>query len=196
MAIYTTMKNISQNKHGVFESSNLKSTDVGNLYDVLVRDENDKEIDIDNGVPVFVGPYTHNAGGLQERYGKIAAVTDKIAVTGAPALIKVAFTKAQNSILNYYNPAGEPVKSYEVVPEDIFGVGLHQFTEGSAGKVKEDAFVVIDGKGMYVAQSTEPDATAYGFIGQVHSVSYDMLDNFTLVRIVCIQNTQLEAADD
>lgn len=183
MAIYTTLKAIEQGRHGVFESSNLKSTDVGNLYDVLVRDEADKEIDVDNGVPVVVGKYTHNAGGLQERFGKIAAVTDKIAVTGAPALIKVAFTKAQNSILNYFNPAGNPVKCYEVLPEDIFGVALHQFTDASVANVKEDAFVVVDGNGMYVAQEAEPDASANGFIGVVHSIAYDQLDNFTLVRI-------------
>ena len=38
MAIYTNLKAIEKKLHGMFESSNLLSTDVGNLYDVIVRD--------------------------------------------------------------------------------------------------------------------------------------------------------------
>ena len=88
--IYTNLKAKERKLHGIFESSLLLATDVGDLYDALVRDEYDKEIDVDNGVAIAVGDYTGN--GLQERYAKIAGVKDKIAVTGAPANVKTALT--------------------------------------------------------------------------------------------------------
>ena len=68
--IYTNLKAVENGLHGMFESSLLLATDVGNLYDLVVRDESENEISVDNGVAVHVGAYTGN--GLQERYATIA----------------------------------------------------------------------------------------------------------------------------
>ena len=73
MAIYTNLKAIEKKLHGMFESSNLLSTDVGNLYDVIVRDGSNNEIAVDNGVAISVKDYTGN--GLEERYATIALST-------------------------------------------------------------------------------------------------------------------------
>ena len=52
-----------------------------------------------------IGDFTGN--GLEERYGTIAKITDKIAVTGAPAEVKTALTTEQGQAYNYTNPAGK-----------------------------------------------------------------------------------------
>ena len=81
--IYTNLKAKENAMHGMFESSLMSATDIGRIFDVIVRDESQKPIEIDNGVPVKIGDYTGN--GLQERYATIAGLKDKIAVIGTPA---------------------------------------------------------------------------------------------------------------
>ncbi len=149
MAIYTNLKAVEKQLHGLFESSNLMATDVGNLYDALVRDVDGKEISCDNGVALKIGEYTGN--GLQERYATIAGLKDKIAVIGAPANVKTALTKEQSQPYNFTNPAGKPAKAYQIqdvdVHTDIFGIASYQFTDASAENVKVGALVTVDGKG-------------------------------------------------
>lgn len=194
--VYTNLTGSDATKHGLFESSRLIATDIGRIYDVLVVDENKEGIDVDNGVAVKVGDFTGN--GLQERTATIAAITDRIAVIGTPANVKDAFTKAQEQATNFYNKADVDAKAYAVYAEheDIFAVAAYQFTEASASAIAKDAYVVVDGKGMWVAQAAAPSETAYGFIGKIHSLSYDSLDNVTMVRIEAIQNKQLATSGD
>ena len=189
--IYTNLKAKERKVHGIFESSLLLATDVGDLYDALVRDEYDKEIDVDNGVAIAVGDYTGN--GLQERYAKIAGVKDKIAVTGAPANVKTALTTEEAQSYNYTNPAGKPVKAYQIqepsVHTDIFGVAAYQFTDDTVSKVKQNALVVVDGKGMWEAHDVSELETlkgTNGFVGKIHSISVGTYYN--IVRIQSLQN--------
>ena len=195
MAIYTNLKAIEKKLHGMFESSNLLSTDVGNLYDVIVRDGSDNGIAVDNGVAISVKDYTGN--GLQERYATIAGLKDKIAVTGAPANVKTALTKEQSQPYNFTNPAGKPAKAYQIqdadVHTDIFGIASYQFTDASAKNVKVGALVTVDGKGAWVAQADSATvntlSTTNGFIGKIHSISVGTY--YTIVRIQVVQNKQI-----
>lgn len=195
MAIYTNLKAVEKQLHGLFESSNLMATDVGNLYDALVRDVDGKEISCDNGVALKIGEYTGN--GLQERYATIAGLKDKIAVTGAPANVKTALTKEQSQPYNFTNPAGKPAKAYQIqdvdVHTDIFGIASYQFTDASAENVKVGALVTVDGKGAWVAQADGVTAntlsTTNGFIGKIHSISVGTY--YTIVRIQVVQNKQI-----
>lgn len=182
--VYTNLQAVKANLHGMFESSRMRATEVGHLYDALVKDEDGNEIEIDNGVAVRIGDFTGN--GLQEVNATVAKVTDKIAVTGAPANIKDAFTTQQKQAYNYVNIAGNPVKTYEVVEEDIFAVASYQFTDASTANVKVGSYVVLDGNGSYVAQTTEPDATTHGFVGKIHSITTGTF--YTMVRILVLQN--------
>lgn len=186
MAIYTNLKALTASKHGIAESSLLKSTDIGRIWDAHVRDESEADIAVDNGTAIKIGAYTGN--GLQEVYATIAATTDKIAFVCAPAIVKDAFTKGQEAAYNFYIPAGTLAKSYEVTENDIFGVADYQFTDASAENIAKDAYVVVDGNGAYVAQTAEPDDTAYGFIGKIHSVSWDASNESSIVRILCVKN--------
>ena len=184
--VYTNLTAVEQKMHGLAESSKIKATDVGRLYDALVvEDTTDYEpIDVDNGVAIKIGDYTGN--GLQEVYATVAAVGDKIAFVCAPANVKDGFTKSQKEAYNFYIPAGKLAKSYEIVPEDIFGVAAYQFTDGSKESLKEGSYVVVDGAGKWVAQTAEPDAETYGFIGKIHSISYGTYYN--MIRILTIKN--------
>lgn len=184
--IYTN-QTVKGGTHGLFESSRIKSTDIGHLYDALVKDSEGNAIDVDNGVAIKIGAFTGN--GLQEVEATIAAVGDKIAVVGAPALVKDAFTKAQAQANNFYIPAGQDAKAYQLVEEDIFAVASYQFTDGSVANVAKDAYVVVDGNGKWVAQTSEPSADTYGFIGKIHSVAVGTF--YTMVRIEVIKNEQV-----
>lgn len=192
--IYTNLKAVESGLHGLWESSLLMSTDVGDLYDVIVRDERDKEIECDNGVAISVGAFTGN--GLQERYAKVATAKNKIAVVGTPANVKTAMTKAQEQPYNFTNPAGKPAKAYQIqdvdVHTDVFGIASYQFTDNTASLVKVGALVVVDGKGAWEAhESTELDTLkgTNGFVGQIHSVSVGTY--YTIVRIQVLQNKEL-----
>lgn len=182
MAVYTNLEASAAGKHGMFESSRLKASITGRIYDLVF------ESDIDNGVLVKVGDFTGD--GLQEREGSVATIKNKVAVTGSPALIKEAYTTGQNQPYNYYNRAGVDVKCYELVPEDIFAVADYQFTEGSKANVKVGAYVTIDGNGAYVAAASAGTlTTTNGFVGKVHSISVGTY--YTMVRIEVIQNTEI-----
>nr|DAK91436.1 MAG TPA: hypothetical protein [Bacteriophage sp.]DAQ24611.1 MAG TPA: hypothetical protein [Caudoviricetes sp.] len=192
--IYTNLASREKNMHGLFESSALLATDVGNIYDALVRDESEKPISVDNGVALKIGDYTGN--GLEERYATIAKITDKIAVTGAPAEVKTALTTEQGQAYNYTNPAGKPVKTYQIadpsVHTDIFGIASYQFTDDSAEKVKAGNLVTVDGKGAWIASEASELATLQGtngFVGKVHSLSVGTY--YTIVRIQVLQNKDI-----
>ena len=190
--IYTNLKAKENAMHGMFESSLMSATDIGRIFDVIVRDESQKPIEIDNGVPVKIGDYTGN--GLQERYATIAKATDAIAVIGSPAEVKTALTTEQGQSYHFVNAAGKPAKAYQVndpdVYEDIFAVASYQFTDESAENVKVGRLVVTDGKGMYVAQADGTQVSTLtstnGFIGRIHSVSAGTY--YTMIRIQVLQN--------
>ena len=192
--VYTNLASREKNMHGLFESSALLATDVGNIYDVVVRNESDKEISVDNGVAVAVLDYTGN--GLEERYGRVAKITDKIAVTGAPAEVKTALTTEQGQAYNYTNPAGKPVKTYQIadpsVHTDIFCIASYQFTDESTDKVKVGNLVAVDGKGAWVASEATELTTLQGtngFVGKIHSLSVGTY--YTIVRIQVLQNKDI-----
>lgn len=191
MAIYTNLKAKELNKHGLWESSLVKATDIGRNYNALVQDSDGKNIDVDNGVAITIGDFTHN--GLEEVEAKIAKKGDEIAVVGAPVIIKDAFTKSQDAAYNFYIPAGTLAKSYQIVYTDIFGVAAYQFTDASAANIKEGNYAVVDGNGAWVAMTTEPDADTYGFIGKIHSIVPDMLNATSIVRIRCEKNEAIKA---
>lgn len=192
--VYTNLASREKNMHGLFESSALLATDVGNIYDAFVRDGSEKPIAVDNGVALKIGDYSGN--GLEERYATIAKITDKIAVTGAPAEVKTALTTEQGQAYNYTNPAGKPVKTYQIadpsVHTDIFGIASYQFTDDNAEKVKVGNLVTVDGKGAWIASEATELITLQGtngFIGKIHSLSVGTY--YTIVRIQVLQNKDI-----
>lgn len=191
MATYTNLEAKEAGLHGLFASAKVISTDIGRNWSALVRDSAEANIDVDNGVAIKIGEFTGN--GLEEVYATIAETKDAIAVTGSPANVKTAATTGQAQAYNFYIKAGEDAKAYEIrggADADVFGVAQYQFTDASKDAVKVGAYVVVDGNGAWVAQAAEPDKTAYGFIGKIHSIAVGSFYN--IVRIVCIKNETVE----
>ena len=96
MAIYGTLNQVQSDKHYVWESSNMKATLVGNIYDGVCEE------DVDNTTPLVLGGYTGD--GLQLR--EVSKVTDpksKIVVAASVPLIKDAFTREQAEPYHFYN---------------------------------------------------------------------------------------------
>lgn len=193
MAIFTNLAAKEQKLHGMLESSKLLATDVGNVYDALVRD-NTTPISVDNGVAIKIGDYSGN--GLEERYATIAKKGDKIAVTGAPAEVKTALTTEQGQAYNYTNPAGKPVKAYQIadpsVHTDIFAIADYQFTDESKDKITVGNLVTVDEKGAWIASEATQLTTLQGtngFIGKIHSISAGTY--YTMVRIQVLQNKDI-----
>lgn len=189
-------------RHGIFESSRLKATDVGRLYDARVQataNNVTSDIEVDNGVAIKIGDFTGN--GLQEVYATIAGVGDKIAVVGTVPVVKDAYTKEQEDRTHFTNKAGHLAKAYEVLNDshEIFAVADYQFTDASKANIKVGNYVTWDGTGMWVAVASTATAPKFagengatnGFIGKVHSIAYDNIGLTTIVRIQCIQNVQI-----
>ena len=189
-------------RHGIFESSRLKATDVGRIYDARVQataNNVTSDIEVDNGVPIKIGAFSGN--GLQEVYATIAGVGDKIAVIGTPAVVKDARVASDEVPSKFTNKAGRLSKAYEVLDDDyeIFAVADYQFTDASKANIAVGRYVTIDGNGMYVAVAANASAPKFadengatnGFIGKIHSIAYDNLAYTTIVRIQCLQNKQV-----
>ena len=189
MAIFTTLKAQKANKHGMFRSSRLKSTEIGRLWDLIVRDEDENEIMVDNGVAVKVGSPTHD--GLQTRYATVAKTTDQVAIVGSPALIRDAFTKFQSAEYNFYHEAGVVAKAYEVRPNEgeVFGVAAFQFTTVIGEVPAKGNLVVVDGNGGYRELASGTSVDTYGFVGEVYG--YELGDNETIVLIEVLKNEQI-----
>lgn len=180
MAIYGNMTWANGVEHMVCESSKMKATIVGNLYDVIVRDDADEAIAVDNGTLIWVGDYTGE--GLQTRYAKVAADTDKVALVLSVPTVKDGTTKGSEAPTNFYNKAGAVARAYEVVEEDIFGVSKN-FIDGD---VAVGAYVVWDSASKkYKVSATDPSATS-GFVAKVHSIQVGSF--YDLVRLFVIQN--------
>lgn len=193
MAIYTNLTEVTMPKHGVWRSSLLRSTIAGHILDARVQGTVDGQvvdIAVDNGVALKLGDWTHD--GLQERLATIAGVKDKIVVTGSPAIVKDAFTKAQAAETNFYFKAGQLARVYQIegdaIDGDIFGVGDFQFTNTDKTEIAVGNYVVVDGNGKWTAikKANKPSASAYGFIGQIQSIQTGM--EYSIVNIFAIQN--------
>lgn len=188
--IFSGYEEVANTEHIVFESSLLKSTITGHIWDAKIQGTSGGllvDINCDNGVAVKMGDFTGN--GLQERNATIAGVKDKVGIVGSVPLVKDAYNQAQADEINFYNKAGQLAKVYEVQGDeydpDIFGVSRMAFTSAD-NTIVVGNYVVLDGTGGYTAQASAPTMSSYGFVGKIHSIKVGTY--YTLVRIAVIQN--------
>lgn len=173
MAIYTDYEANTATRHSVFESSKLKATITGNIYDGICN------ADVDNGQALKLGDFTGD--GLQTRNVTKATEKDQIVVAGTVPVIKDAFTKIQAEPFNFYNKKGSVIRCYEVVKDDIFGVS----SAFIKGEVKVGKFVKINATNQYEISNSDPSATN-GFVGKIHSIQTGTYD--ALARILVVKN--------
>ena len=144
--------------HAVAESSRLKATGAGHIYDLEMIN------DTDNGTIVAIGAHVEG----QVYKAKAYATGDKPYLVLTPALAYNG-KKAWSDEKYFYNAKGEIARAYELYIDDIFTVSKEAF--GSAtpavGKFVDATYAIKD---------TKP---ATGFAGEIieevhytNSVSY------------------------
>lgn len=145
-------------KHAVAESSKLKSTTAGHIYNIKAT------ADIDNGTIVGKGALV---AGKLEVYTEAAATTftGKIIGKSASGMYYVEVISAVNAYLvlsvpliyeeytkqcqlesNFYNAAGDTLRCYELVTGDVFALS----TEGIGGTIAIGANVTVTAKKVTV----------------------------------------------
>ena len=152
---FDNIKNVPE--HVVAESSRLKATIAGHIYDLQMIE------DTDNGTIVAVGE--HIEGQLFK--AKAYAEGDKPYFILTPPLAYNG-KKGWSDEKFFYNAKDEVARAYELYVDDIFTVSAIAFTgEPAVGKFVDAAFAIKD------------EAPAAGFVGEIieevvytNSVSY------------------------
>ena len=143
--------------HVVAESSRLKATTAGHIYDLEMI------ADTDNGTIVAIG--THVEGQVYK--AKAYATGDKPYLVLTPALAYNG-KKAWSDEKYFYNAKGEIARAYELHVDDIYTISADAFTGTPAvGKFVDATYAIKD---------TKPST---GFVGEIieevnytNSVSY------------------------
>ena len=148
---------VKGNAHVVAESSRLKATGAGHIYDLEMI------ADTDNGTIVALGE--HVEGQLYK--AKAYAEGDKPYFILTPPLAYNG-KKAWSDEKYFYNAKGEVARAYELYVDDMF-------------TISEDAFIGTPAVGKYVdaTYAIKDAAPASGFVGEIievvnytNSVSY------------------------
>ena len=152
--------NIQGTAHVVAESSRLKATTAGHIYDLEMIE------DTDNGTIVAVGAHVEG----QVFKAKTYAAGD------APYLIltpPLAYNgkKAWSDEKYFYNAKGEIARAYELHKDDVFTISADAFTGSPAvGKYVDATYTVAE------------SAPATGFVGEIiEEVTYT---NSTSYRVL------------
>ena len=152
--------NIQGTPHVVAESSRLKATTAGHIYDLEMIE------DTDNGTIVAVGAHVEG----QVFKAKTYAAGDAPYLVLTPPLAYNG-KKAWSDEKYFYNAKGEIARAYELYKDDIFTVSADAFTGSpEVGKYVDATYTVKE------------SAPATGFVGEIiEEVTYT---NSTSYRIL------------
>ena len=152
--------NIQGTAHVVAESSRLKATISGHIYDLKMTE------DTDNGTIVAIGD--HVEGQVFKAKAYAAGDTPYLVLT--PPLAYNG-KKAWSDEKYFYNAKGEVARAYELYVDDIYTLSADAFTGAPAvGKFVDATYTVADA------------APATGFVGEIiEEVTYT---NSTSYRIL------------
>lgn len=152
--------NIQGVAHVVAESSRLKATTTGHIYDLEMIE------DTDNGTIIAVGAHVEG----QVFKAKTYAAGDKPYLVLTPPLAYNG-KKAWSDEKYFYNARGEIARAYELHKDDIFTVSADAFTGSpEVGKYVDATYTVTE------------SAPAAGFVGEIiEEVTYT---NSTSYRIL------------
>ena len=153
--------NIQGKSHVVAESSRLKATIAGHIYDLKMTK------DTDNGTIVGIGDHVEG----QVFKAKTYAAGDTPYLVLTPPLAYNG-KKAWSDEKYFYNAQGEIARAYELHKDDIFTVSADAFTGSPAvGKYVDSTYTVA-----------EATTNIHGFVGEIiEEVTYT---NSTSYRIL------------
>ena len=151
--------------HVVAESSRLKATTSGHIYDLEMI------ADTDNGTIVAIGAHVEG----QVYKAKAYAVGDKPYLVLTPALAYNG-RKAYSDEKYFYNATGEIARAYELHVDDIFTVSSDAFTgKPEVGKYVDNTYAIKD---------TKPST---GFVGEIiEEVNYSYESVSYRIRVVAL----------
>lgn len=158
-------------KHGVCETSDITSVQVGHLYS-LVADE-----DIDNGSFCVLGDYVK--GDVWK--AAIPAKGDKLILINTSIIIYEDYTKKMQEEANFYNAAGDVMRGFELKDTDKMALSTECFN----GVPEVGKYVAVDGTG-YQLKVYGAAPTDTGFVGYI----YDTATNGNY-RIIVQKNEKL-----
>ena len=155
--------NIQGTAHVVAESSRLKATTAGHIYDLEMIE------DTDNGTIVAIGALSDL--GVQVFKAKTYAAGEKPYLVLTPPLAYNG-KKAWSDEKYFYNAQGEVARAYELHLGDIYTVSADAFTGSPAvGKYVDSTYTVA-----------EATTNIHGFVGEIiEEVTYT---NSTSYRIL------------
>lgn len=155
---------VKGNAHVVAESSRLKATTAGHIYDLEMIE------DTDNGTIVAIGAHVEG----QVYKAKTYAAGDKPYFILTPPLAYNG-KKSQSDEKYFYNAKGEIARAYELHVDDIFTVSKDAFTGAPAvGKFVNATYAVADA------------AAESGFAGEIiEEVNYTNSDSYR-IRVIAL----------
>ena len=153
--------NIQGTAHVVAESSRLKATTTGHIYDLKMTENTD------NGTIVAIGDHVEG----QVFKAKTYAAGDTPYLVLTPPLAYNG-KKAWSDEKYFYNAKGEIARAYELYKDDIFTVSADAFTGSpEVGKYVDSTYTVA-----------EATTNIHGFVGEIiEEVTYT---NSTSYRIL------------
>lgn len=110
-------------KYAVVRTDNMSGTVEGKNTVSLVYDD-----DIENGCVLAIGDFIDGERELRE--GTIpdkAAELRDVALLAAPEVVKAS---SQNTLSEFINEAGTPIRGYRFTPKDVFGLTKEGFASG------------------------------------------------------------------
>lgn len=149
---------ITYTKHAVCESSKIKATTCGHIFNVEAHK------DLDNGSVVKLGDYLR-----AEVYKALEpTASDAVVLVLTTPLIYEEYTTKMQHEYNFYNAMGDIMRCYELVPRDIFSVSV----EGIEGTPAVGKFIVANGTKLAVADSDAGNAFAGRIIEKAANGAY------------------------
>lgn len=179
MASVFDITKLTANKHGIAESTMLKSTICGHFYNMVGT------VDLDNGSVSVLDVEKYKEDDVFET--AVPAKEDRIVLLLNPVKIYEETYKVMQDEEFYFNAAGEIIRAYEVVDTDRFSLSLEAFKAEPTSEVAVGKYVVVDGAG-YKLDVVESKPEGYGFVGKI----IDQNANGTY-QIFVIRNRAIEA---
>lgn len=172
---------MAKTKFGYAESSNIKATKAGHIFDVI-----QEGAALENGMLKKLGELDEI---LEVRNVTNAANKDKVVLI-LSALVGYDNSTTANAQEWYYRKEeGEVARAYEVVEEDRFAIADYMVTALGETPAVGNTVVLNPADGFYKEIAATADATtagSYGFMARIEGV--EVKGELTLVRLRVIQN--------
>jgi len=144
--------------HGVCETSDVTSVQVGHLYSLLAEEE------IDNGSVCALGDYVKG----EVWKAKVPATTDKIILINTSVLIYEEYTEKCQEEARFFNAVGDVMRGYEIKDTDKFALSAEAFADNADPAVGK--YVAVDGVG-YKLMTYDAEPTDNAFVGYIYDIA-------------------------